>query len=40
MAKYVEIKTSSLNVSLKVLKITNFFITAKSVEKKPVKTNK
>ena len=31
--KNVEIKTENLNVSLKDLKITNFFIIAKSVEK-------
>ena len=34
VAKYVEIKTENLSVSLKDLKITNFLITTKSVEKK------
>ena len=34
IAKNVEIKTINLSVSLKSLKITNFLITAKSVEKK------
>ena len=41
VAKYVEIKTENLSVSLKGLKITNFLITTKSVEKnKTVKNNK
>ena len=41
VAKYVEIKTENLSVSLKGLKITNFLITTKSVEKnKTVKSNK
>ena len=37
IAKNVEVKTVNLNVSLKGFKITNFFIIAKSAEKRQLK---
>ena len=40
IAKTIKIKTVNLSVSLKGLKITNFLVIAKSIEKNTVKTNK